>query len=432
MRLFVIGSDVPHREDGQAGVSAVNIVLHELLRSLRGLGHEVALQLLFNSHRVADALTPRESAELAHLAAQGIAVLPPVVSAPRVSPARPRFHLRMRLEEFYPAVKLRALVRSRVLEQRAEAVVTVWSPEGVAAVHGLDDVPIIAYHGDVDFMPQAARLHDRRLFAGDHGALEWARLLLRRLELAQFKRAHLALMRHVDVVANVTASNAEFYRRRGHPRSLYIPNTWSDIGVSSNGSPHNGTSSTGPRRPIHIIGHVGHLGRTGSAYGLHYLLTGVMPALQTRMMGLDYRVHIIGEGQAAPSLRPLLCHERIVLHGFADDLDRELRHSDLFLLLNNAGAYQAAFTRHIIAWSMGLCLVVHAKSRQAIPEIAHMENALIGGTPSEIAEMVFRAATNPELNERIRRGGRATYERRFRPAAVAQALSDEIARAVAG
>ena len=430
MRLFVIGSDVPYRDDTQAGVSAVNIVLHELLLGLRGLGHAVGLQLLFNPHRTAGALTPSESAALDHLTTEGITVLPPIEPSSDAALAHPRRWLRTRLEEFYPSVNLRELVRSRVLQQRADAVVTVWSPEGVAAVHGLKEVPTIAYHGDVDFMPQAVRLRDRRLFAATDGAREWLRLIPRRRKLAQFKRAHLALMRTVDVVANVTASNAEFYRRHGHPRSVYIPNTWSDVGISANGSSRDAASPEGSRRPIHIIGHVGHLGRTGSTYGLHYLLTDVMPALETRLAGLDYRLHVIGGGDAAPSLRPLLRHERIVLHGFVDDLDRALRLGDMFLLLNNAGAYQAAFTRHIIAWSMGLCLIVHAKSRQAIPEIAHMDNALVGETPAEIAELVFRAATDPELNQRIRRGGRATYERRFRPAVVAQALSDEIARAV--
>jgi hypothetical protein len=102
----------------------------------------------------------------------------------------------------------------------------------------------------------------------------------------------------------------------------------------------------------------------------------------------------------------------------------------MFLLLNNAGSYHAAYTRHLVAWSQGLCLIVHENSRRAIPEIRHMENAIVGSTPEEIARMIRMAATDQELNLRVRKGGRATYERYFTPAVVVRTLADEIARAV--
>jgi hypothetical protein len=149
------------------------------------------------------------------------------------------------------------------------------------------------------------------------------------------------------------------------------------------------------------------------------------------MRGLNYEVHIIGGGKVAPALKPWLQNGRVLMRGFLEDLDGELRSSDLFLMLNNGGPYQAAYSRHILAWSMGLCMIVHANSQKAIPEIAHEENALVGSTPEEIAQMVFRAATDFDLNLRIRRGGRVTYEKYFTPSAVAAALSEEIVRAVA-
>jgi glycosyltransferase involved in cell wall biosynthesis len=238
-------------------------------------------------------------------------------------------------------------------------------------------------------------------------------------------------MRSLDVIANVTASNAKVYAGQGHPRSIYIPNTWTDqrppVPVQQLPIPwpaqHGG--------PINIIGHVGFLDRTGTTYGLHYLLNQVMPELEPALRGLDYRVHVIGGGQPAPALQAKLAHPRVVVHGYVQDLDAMLWASDAFLFLNNAGPLRAAFTRHVIAWSMGLCLIVHANSRLAIPEIRHMENALAGATPAELAQLVRLAVTDRALNARLRTAGRATYEKRFTPAAVAQELSREAEQLVA-
>jgi glycosyltransferase involved in cell wall biosynthesis len=293
-------------------------------------------------------------------------------------------------------------------------------------------VPRIAYQGDVDFRPAEARLRDSGLFGPGDGTERRGPLSARlervrqRLWLRGFKGAHWRLMRDANVIANVTASNADYYRRRGHPRSIYVQNTWSDDGADGRGGDGVWPAPTARGRPAKIIGHVGHLHRTGSTYGLKFLLVDLLPRLAEVMRGLEYEIHIIGGGEVAPALRSWLGQKRILLRGFVEDLDAEMRSSDMFLLLNNAGSYHAAYTRHLVAWSLGLCLVAHANSRLAIPEIAHMENALVGSTPGEIAEMVRLAATDPDLNLRLRKGGRATYERYFTPTVVAEALTREI------
>jgi hypothetical protein len=119
------------------------------------------------------------------------------------------------------------------------------------------------------------------------------------------------------------------------------------------------------------------------------------------------------------------------MRGYVDDLDKEMISSDVFLLLNNAGPYWAAYTRHILAWQMGLCLVVHGNSKHAIPEISHMDNALVGFTSRQIAELVSLAATDANVNARVRLGGRATYEKFFTPKRVGAQLSREMQSLIA-
>ena len=447
MRIFLIASGVPFRRHDQPGVTAVHLVSYALLKSLMDADHHVALQLIFNPFRTAGMLTSLEQDALDHLRGLGVEVLAPYYPRDYRAVRPSTNHLKRwyrailravpmaRIKRFYPAIMLRDAVCARARSYQAQVILTFWSPEGVAATHGLQEIPRIAYQGDVDFAALAVRLQDWRLFSSDGNnrlARLWRRpkLLAQHLQLAQFKRVHFQLMRPVRVIANVTASNAQVYRAQGHPRAIYIPNTWerSDDGQEGNGTRRSLTADG--TRPINIIGHLGYLNRTGSTYGLRFLLEDVAPRLRHVMEGRPYQIHIIGGGEAAPSLKRLLIQEGVIVHGYVEDLDHALRSSDVFLLLNNVGGYRVAYTRHLVAWSMGLCLVVHRNSQEAIPEIQHMENALVGSTADDIANLVALATTNAEVNQRIRAGGKATYEQYFRPSVIAKALCEEMSRMV--
>ncbi|GEM_PF-699283 len=429
-RLFVVVSDVPYPDHQGREVSAVNIIVYELLRELARGGYAVSLQLVTSG-----SVEPPTDEALKLLEAEGIIVLPPLTVEPPPRGRAKAFMSRLGwwglTEELYPAIRLRGVMADRIQAEQPDVIVTLWSLEGIAATHGIDGYPKIAYHGDVHFVPFQVRMRDRALFAGEDDSrgflYEALRRARQRMWLAGFRRAHLRLMRDLDVVANVTASNADFYARHRHPRSVYVGNTWKDVPADEVAANGNGVQPSGGR-PVKIIGHVGHLGRTGSTYGLRLLLTELCPALTRVMQDVPYEVHLIGGGELVPSLRSLVHQPGVVVSGFVDDLDGELRESDVFLMLNNAGAYQAAFTRHIMAWSLGLCLVVHANSQRAIPEIAHLRNALVGSTPEELAQLIRLAATDSSLNHRLRQGGRETYERHFTPATIAAALSQEIVR----
>ena len=447
MRLFVIAGSVPYSRDGVPGVTAVNIVTYELLHALLDSGHDVVLQMLFNAFRTTPVLAPSEVQALDALRARGMVVLPPVF--PEAYLRREDVSLRsrrwarflgrltgqVRVEDYYAAAGLRGVMAERLRAHEADAILSIWSPEGVAATYQLRDWPKLAYHGDPDFHPIEVRGRDPGLFPTHQGRRRWFPQALRAWRgawgLAGLKQAHLALMRDVDVIGNIMAANADWYTRQGHPNSLYLRSLWRDPEPSFPG-PAAGAEGAGRDRQVKIIGHAGSLSATGGTYGLQYLLVDVLPRLESVMAGLDYEVHVFGGGQIAPSLRPHLEHPRVVRRGFVQDYDQALRSSDVFLLLNNAGPYRGAHTRQIIAWAMGLCLVVHANSRQAIPETRHLENALVGETPEEIARLIRMAATDPELNRRIRRGGRATYERYFRPRLIAEAMSRELTKLVAG
>lgn len=438
MRVFAVAPAIPYAAHGMPGVTAVNVVVHDLLQALVEQGHDVLFQLLGNVHR-APTLTPVEETALEGLRAGGIRSLPPLLKETYL---QPRSHSavgwgaravrlaagRPDLAAAYPAVRLSSIVRERVSVSGADVVLTIWSPEGVAATHGLD-VPRVAFHGDIDFEPGEARYRDAWLFGVDARTAWWrsrgpvARSLALardRLWQAEFRRSHYVLMDDVDSIANVSALNARHYADRGHRRSYYARNLWH---VSTDGTD---VPSRGAGGQTVILGHAGRLDSTTSTYGLRYLLVRVLPELERALEGRDWRLDIVGGGSLAAALQPLSRHPRVVMRGFVPDLDREVRSAEAFLILNNAAPFKAAHTRHLVAWSLGACMIVHRDSTLAIPEISDGENALTGGTPREIADLVRRAVTEPDLNARLRKSGRETFLRWFTPTAVASDLAREM------
>lgn len=441
MKLFIICSDVPYRSDNQEGVNAVHIMLRQLLNSFSQLGHKIALQIIFNVYRKETSLSGSEGIELEALSREGIDALPPLqVLLSEQEPLNYSHFINKtlnrilaikKLEEIYPAVILREELASRIDRSGASAVLIIWSPEGVAATYNYNlKVPRIAYHGDVDYVPAKCRSIDQKQISLEncrYGLRHFRQQLWTWSYFKLYQHYHLKLMRSLDVIANVTASNSDFYQRHGAKHSTYVRNTWKSTYRDGATPPKIITSCK-----IKIIGHVGHLGMTGSQYGLQLLLREVAPALKKMMGSIDYEIHIIGGGTLAPALSSLVeIDQKIILRGFVQKLEEELESCHVFLMLNNVGRYYAAYTRHLVAWSMGLCLIAHENSKKAIPEISHGQNALTGSSGREIAEMIRLAVTDHELNQRLRREGRRTYEQCFTPLIVANNIIKETERVVA-
>jgi len=426
MKIFVLTSVFPFRGHGEPGVTATHIVTGALIRELQSLGHTIVLQCIWDQSRKNDGLSAIEEVERAWLSDCGITVLPQLSVGPfmnrkpqHLRTIRLLFQPQRAIEHFYPGMLLSPTVRKRINEHHPDSILPLWSPQGVAASHSIESIPRVVFQGDIDMLPMESRhIIDPLLFFGRRRLNFFTPFALvdHQLRLHVFRRAHIALMRQVDVIANITEMSRIFYEECGHKHSKYVRTTWIDPGPPPKRPPSDITC------PFKIIGHVGYLDRTGSTYGLRFLLRDVLPHLELAFGGRPFEVHIIGGGEPVPCIRELLNHPRIIRHGFVKDLDSELHCADVFCLFNNAGPYVAAYTRHVVAWSMGLCLVTHTRSKLAIPELEHGKNALLAGSGEEGAQMIARAALDTKLNAKLREGGRHTYEECFAPAVVARRI----------
>lgn len=394
MNILVVTDEIPFRKHGDPQVTAVNVVIFALLESLQACGHSVRVQTVFPPKRQAGVLMPEEQKEIQ--AQTSWETLPPL------------YHSSATESSLFSTLDKRSY--------GSEVCLIVWSPVNVKVTESLR-IPRVVYNGDIDTTPQWFRWKNQKLFTGIspfhsiHSSIDFIR---RGFYLLRAEKEHFQTMSRVDVIANVSACNDLPYTKHGHICVAYVGNTWIDEGVVS---PPSRT-----HLPWKIVGHLGHLGRTGSTYGLQFLLLEVCPFLEEAFGNDAFEVHIIGQGEAVPSLRAALQKPYIKMRGFIEDIDDELATSDAFCIFNNAGPYHAAFTRHIIAWSMGLCLVTHTHSTFAIPEIEHMKNALVGKDGKTVAHLLAQACRDASLNAEIRTGGRKTYERHFQPIHVAQRL----------
>jgi hypothetical protein len=417
MRIFFIGAHLPLAGHS---VRAPTVVIREALAAFRALGHEVVFQPLL-SHEAEAGFEAEGERALEWARANGVELLPALYASPDAVGSTPRLLLRQAVSsdpaDFYPSYALRGELAGRVDGSGADVCFHLWTSAAFGACAEVR-TPIFAYAGNPDHYSMAARLKHPDLFDIPQRTLRnRVRLRLWRRAYDRFEDVVVRLALHSTWIGCASAPNADYYTAKGHPRAFYLQNMWPALP----GGPVS-VEPAGNR----IAGNLGGQYATGNTFGGWFLAREVLPALD-RMLGDDYEVLLYGAGRFAAPVERALEHPRVVDRGFVDDIDAELQAAKVFLLANNNDPdFVVGHTRILHAWSVGSCLVAHANMAQAMPEIVHGENALLGRTGEEIAAHVVAACTDEELRLRIVEGGRRTWEREFRPEVVVGRIVERI------
>jgi hypothetical protein len=421
--ILIPSQTMPHPAHS---VRAANVVLEQLLRAL-ALDKNVAvtfLPVLVGSDAV---ITEAETKALADLQSAGMRVAEPL-RLPTPEQKRPRPPLQRlldpQIEYLQPIVTHRALANAAVAREKPDWLMTVWS-EPLTALFADAPVRKFAYYGNPDPKNLRARI---ALLERENGSLvQKLRFLLAEREV---EVAHLKMMASWDIVGNVAALDANYYRRKGHRRAIYIQNVW----IDRFGWPeverrrHAGDAAVRAGTPVQIVANLGKLAGTANTYGLIYLGEELLPELRRRFGAQPFELHIYGAGEPHGLARAGLAQKEIRLRGFVDDIDAEMMEKPIFLCVNNATDYNVGHTRYLHAFTLGCCVVGSDRTSLAMPEIRHGENSLLGKDARDIAEHVFQAANDPALRERLGQSGYQTFERDFRAPVVARRIVDEIHR----
>ena len=412
MRILVLTNLAPHPAHT---ARAANVVVFQLITAL-AKQEGIESCCLRVEREVAPNLTNDEVEGERLMREAGAALFPPV-TLPPAAPRRPALLRGLWPTEidYVPEASHRPLLQEAVATAEADIILVPWTEWLTALCAGLPGKKF-AYYGN----PPPKNTRAWRNFSRTHGGDRWA-LLRQTIYNRRLEAFHLKQMRRYDWLGNVAANDAGYYRRHGHPNAFYIQNMW----IDRFGESWRMRRTGGGGRPIRIVSNVGYLAGTANTHGLEILGCNLLPELRRAMGGHEYIVEIMGTGDAHPAIRPFLDVPEVRLRGFVDDIDAEMLDAELFLCMNNASAYNVGHTRYLHAWSLGCCVVAHRNAALTMPEIVHGKNALLGGSPAEIADLIASAAADPVLRRRLGEGGYQTFRENFTAEHVATRIAAE-------
>lgn len=397
---------------------AANVVSHQILLELARTGaFRISVQVL--NWEVAD---PSDvvRGDLETLRQAGVEVLPALTLG---APGRLRTRLPWGLAHAWsegtdvllPGADRFASTRAALMARQPDVVLTIWS-ELCQNVASRLPVPLVAYAGNPDHKVLAANLELAALTGRPR------RPLLQAMEPVM-KAAHLAVMRRFDRVYNVAQNDANDYREAG-VRAEYIQNMWPVPRERDWAAERDRLEVSAPLR---IVGNVGNLAATGNSFGLWTLARTVLPRLRARLGDGTFEIHLFGAPPLRDGFGPVLDDPHVKVRGFVPDLDAEIMAAPVFLVANNSHAFKVGHTRFLHAWSLGACCVGFSDIREAMPEVVHEHNALLGATADDLVDCIIRAGQDVALRRRLGRHGQETLRASFAPPRVVGHLASDIA-----
>ena len=362
-------------------------------------------------------------AEIAKLREAGVRFLDPIIIEPQPIGST---SIGSRLSSLLHNRPDRLLTGTDCTAQLVEALsgklpdltLSVWAETASNVVSGLPSGYRFTYAGNPDHKVLDARIELAESL-GDVSLLEKLRNLLRKQVV---KAAHLKVMRRFDLMWNVAANDAADYRLAG-VNAHYLQNMWPNPITVDWASERDAQEQTAP---LKIIGNVGNLSATGNSFGLLALGTEIVPELKRRLGEGSFEIHLFGGGRPHPGVFPYLNDPHIKLHGFVDDLDAEILSSPIFLVANNSRRFKVGHTRFLHAWSLGSAVVGFADSAEAMPEIVHGHNAMLGKSSAELVAHVADLAIDPQRRRILGQNGAATVSRLFAPDRVTKQMLADI------
>jgi len=406
-----------------AGGEAIEVVGYEIVRLMAGAGHKVDIQVIIRQSNNSF-YEQRYQQAILNFRDLNVDFLEPIFLADLLNQrnqlARRLFELagviftlpplrRIINPYLFPALCLKRRIESLVDKCESDIILSVWSWEALAATYATSRVPKFVYYGNPDHKPREARLKFPDLFGiSKKGLANKVKYRIQQLIKEAVKIQHIKMMNCCEITANNSLIDAEFYKASGHPRSIYLQNMW---------PPPKEKPIFGGRRsnsePFRVVGSVGNLGATGNTFGLYFLGNELAPRLEERFGKENIIINVFGCGVPKNKVAGVLNKYSIRLRGWVDDINKEILNSAVFLVLTNVSGFVVGNTRILLAWSLGVPLIAHRDSSRSMPEIIHGENALLGSSANEIADLVYSVYKDPSLGEKIGRGGYETYKKYY-------------------
>ena len=414
MKIFLVLSNFPYAKG-----EAIEVVSYEVIQLMAKAGHQLDVQVIIREGRTPlnEERQRRAFSSLSELDVNFLSTIFLGDSLEKKSMVSRKFLavwnlirslplLRRKIDPYlFPATRLLPQVKLLVNKCQSDIILSIWSWEALAATYNISDVPKFVYYGNPDHKPTEARLNHPDLFdIQTVGVRNRVKYQISRLRNRAREVQHLKMMKRCETTANNSLFDTEYYKNCGHPQSIYLQNMW----PKAKKTPFFGGACSNSA-PFKIIGSVGNLGATGNTFGLYFIGNDLAPKLEEKFGMGGIVIDVFGGGIPTKKVSSVLNRPSIRLRGWVNDIEQEIQNSCAFLVLTNVNGFIVGNTRVLLAWSLGACLIAHTNSLLSMPEIAHMENALIGETADEIADLIYMVTQDSEFRTRIGRGGYETY-----------------------
>jgi len=421
--LLILSGVWPHY---RGNLEAANVISHQITKCLVQSGKFSISYAIVNSQR--PDLPDAGEVDVTALREQGVTFLEPILVPAQPVGGRGVLSktlsvMRGRPDRLMIGTGFEGHLLERFGGARPDAVLCVWA-ETAGYLASRLPVPRFNYAGNPDHKVVAARLE----LAERLGRTTLAGRLRNAALTSVVKAGHLQAMRRFNLMWNVAANDAAEYVASG-VRARYLQNMWP-------GEINPGWLQARTEReqtyPVKIIGNVGNLLATGNSLGLITLATEILPALKQRLGEGQFEIHLFGGGTPHSAVAPLLQDSHFRLRGFVADLDAEILSAPIFLVANNSRRFKVGHTRFLHAWSLGACVVGFHDSTEAMPEIVHRRNALLGRDAAEVADLIVEAAQDRWLRREIGEIGMETLAAAFNPSRVVEQIGTDIAAHLEG
>lgn len=320
-------------------------------------------------------------------------------------------------EELLPSL-LDAGDVAKVVAELAPDVVYAYHWEAVAATRSLaGHVPRLATVVD---LPQVSSLYRWRSTPGrlERGGL--ARLVWLQGRLRHQPRLLVDLLNECEASANLAAHHAAWLRKHGAVGCRYLRTPIEDrAGESWLAERERHRTKERPRLLL-----IGHLRGVSTQDGLDAFARDVLPRLEAELGPGGFEARLAGGYEAPPHLRDALDRPSVRFLGHVEGADEEFAAADALVVPTSIRL--GTRVRILSAFSYGCPVVAHEANALGIPELAHGENVLLGGTAAALADGLLRLLRDPELARRLEAGGRETYERCFAPPVAAARIEETL------
>ena len=319
-------------------------------------------------------------------------------------------------EHLCPGAEHSTLLKDHISHLDIDIVLTVWSEFATAMASALQ-LPHYAYYGNPDPKVAEANWYRRWKLSEANSFVNLLRSWKELFIIKRFESAHKKVMRSLSGMGNVADNDVGYYDRVGEYKPTYVPNMWAvDKELSSILEQKRLLTRAAP---IKIAGNIGQLITTGNSLGLLALGRDILPELERCFGEIEFEVHLYGAGMPHPDVLKYLQSPRLKFRGFVDDINAEIMSTHVFLVANNWDPrFQVGNTRFLHACSLASCCVSFCGSARAMPELIHNQNVLLGATPEEVASLIYKAAMDSDLRERLGSAGYNTVKSEFDPKSV--------------